>query len=54
MRKGRIILDYESDELGRCNFNITQESKEELDEANLISLFEYVIRELLPNDFQFQ
>lgn len=54
MQKGKIIIDYESDDLGRCNFSISQEGKEELDDNNIISLLEYVIRELLPNDFQFQ
>ena len=54
MRKGRIIIDYESDELGRCNYDLSQEGQEELEENDLISLLEYVIRELLPNDFQFQ
>jgi hypothetical protein len=54
MRKGKVIIDYESDELGRCSFNIVQDGQEKLDDNDLVSLFEHVIRELMPDDFQFQ
>jgi hypothetical protein len=54
MRKGKIIIDYESDELGECKFKISQENSEELDNENLISLFEHILRELMPVDMQYQ
>lgn len=54
MRKGKIIIDFESDDLGRCIFNIKQECESELKENDLISLLEHVLRELMSDDFQFQ
>jgi len=48
MLKGRVIIDFESDEEGECNFNIQQEGKDTLDDDNLVSLFEHIIRELMP------
>ena len=48
MLKGRVIIDFESDEKGECNFNIQQEGKDTLDDDNLVSLFEHIIRELMP------
>ena len=54
MRKGKIIIDYQADDLGRCDFNINQQGEEKLDENNLISLFEHILRELMPEDYQFQ
>ena len=49
MLKGRVVIDFEADEKGECNFNIEQQGKDTLDNENLISLFEYVIRELMPS-----
>lgn len=49
MMKGIVIIDFEADEKGDCNFNIKQEGEDTLDNNNLISLFEYVIRELIPS-----
>ena len=40
MRKGRIIIDFESDESGECSWNITREGPEKLDDENLKSLLE--------------
>jgi len=54
MRKGKVIIEYESDDSGKCNFKISQEGKEKLDDDNIIFLFEHVLRELMPNDLQFQ
>ena len=54
MRKGRVIIDFESDEIGRCSFNINQECDDELQKEDLISLLEHILRELMPDDFQFQ
>jgi hypothetical protein len=49
MMKGRVIIDFESEE-GKCNFDIKQEGKDTLDDENLISLFEHIIREMIPID----
>ena len=51
MRKGRVIIDFESDDEGNCNWNIQQESDEELDNDNLVSLFEYILGDLLADQF---
>lgn len=48
MKKGRVIIDFESDEKGECNFTIQQDGQDKLDNENLISIFEHVIRELMP------
>ena len=53
MKKGRVIIDYESDEKGECNWDIQQEGKDTLDNDNLISLFEHIIRELMPDEYWF-
>ena len=50
MKKGTVIIDYESDEKGECNWDIQQEGKDTLDNDNLISLFEHIIRELMPDE----
>jgi hypothetical protein len=49
MLKGRVLIDFEADEEGECNLKIEQEGKDTLDNENLISLFEYAIRELMPS-----
>ena len=51
MRKGRVIIDFESDDAGKCSWNIQQESDEELDNDNLVSLFETILAELLADQF---
>lgn len=51
MIKGKVIIDFESDEKGECNYNIKQEGKDILDNENLISLFEHIIRELMPDAY---
>ena len=51
MIEGRVIVDFESDEEGECNWKIQQEGKDKLDDENLISLFEHIIRELMPKDY---
>lgn len=48
MLKGRVIIDFEADEEGECNWDIQQEGKDTLNDENLISLFEHIIRELMP------
>jgi hypothetical protein len=48
MLKGRVIIDFESDGEGECNFNIQQEGRDTLDDDNLVSLFEHIIREIMP------
>ena len=51
MRKGKVIIDFESDDEGNCSFNINQDGTDKLDNENLISLFEHIIRELYPDEF---
>ena len=51
MRKGRIIIDYESKELGDCKFNIHQDGVDNLDNDNLVSLFEHIIGDLIQDQF---
>jgi hypothetical protein len=51
MKKGRLIIDFESDEKGECSWNIQQEGKTKLDGKNLATLFETILRELLSDEF---
>lgn len=51
MRKGKVIIDFESDDEGKCSFNINQDGTDTLDNENLISLFEHILRELMPDEF---
>jgi len=51
MRKGRIVIDYESNESGDCKFNIHQDGVDNLDNDNLISLFEHIIGDLIQDQF---
>ena len=51
MKKGRIIIDFESDENGKCNYNITREGRDKLDDENLRSLLEHVLGELMAEEF---
>ena len=45
--KGRVIIDFERDEEGeKCNYHLKQESEHALNNEDLISLFEHIIREL--------
>ena len=50
MLKGTVIIDFESDEEGECSWDIRQEGGDVLDNENLISLFEHIIRELMPSE----
>ena len=51
MKKGRIIIDFESDGLGKCNYNIIHEGKDKLDDENLKNLLEHVLGELIAEEF---
>jgi len=51
MIKGRIVIDFESDEEGECSWKIQQEGKDELNNEDMISLFEHIIRETMPINF---
>jgi len=51
LKKGRIIIDFESDELGKCNYNIIREGRDKLDDENLKTLLEHVLGELLADEF---
>ena len=52
MKKGKIVIDYESKEPGECKFNINQ-TEGKLDDDNLKSLFENILRELMADEFEF-
>jgi hypothetical protein len=51
MRKGRIMIDYDSNESGDCKFKIHQDGVDHLDNDNLISLFEHIIGDLIQDQF---
>ncbi len=51
MIKGKIIIDFESDEEGECSWKIQQEGKDKLNDEDMISLFEHIIRETMPINF---
>jgi hypothetical protein len=51
MKKGRVIIDFESDFEGKCDYNISQDSTFQLDNDNLISLLEHVLGDLMVNQF---
>ena len=51
MKKGRIIIDFESDDSGQCNYNIKREGEDRLDNENLKSLLEHVLSELMADEF---
>ena len=51
MRKGRIIIDFESNDIGDCSWNITREGQDKLDNENLKSLLETVLGELISEEF---
>lgn len=51
MRKGRLVIDYESNDSGDCKFNIHQDGVNQLDNENLISLFEYILGDLIQDQF---
>ena len=51
MKEGRIIIDFESHDSGQCNYDITREGKDKLDDENLKSLLEHVLGELIVDEF---
>lgn len=51
MKKGRIIIDFESDESGNCDWNIIREGQDKLDDENLKSLLEHVLSDLMAEEF---
>ena len=48
MLKGKVIIDFEYDEVKKCSWNIQQEGEDELDKENLIYLLQHVAGELMP------
>jgi len=52
MKKGRIIIDFESDEKGECSWDITREGQDKLDDENLKSLLEHVLGDLISKEFK--
>jgi hypothetical protein len=51
MRKGRVIIDFESNEEGNCSWDITCEGQDKLDTENLKTLLETVLTELMTDEF---
>ena len=51
MKKGRIIIDFESDENGKCDYNILRQGEDKLDNEDLKSLLEHVLGELIAQEF---
>ena len=50
MRKGKVIIDFQEDN-GECTWDVSQEGETELENEDLVTLLEHVIRDLLPDDF---
>ena len=50
MMKGRVIIDFESDEKEKCEYKIQQTGKDTLNNENLIFLLEHIISELMENE----
>jgi len=51
MKKGKVIIDFEADEIGECNWNITQEGENTLENKDVISLLETVLGDLMQEHF---
>lgn len=49
MIKGRIVIDFQADEIGECSWNLSQDGTNKLSNEELITLFESVIMDLLPD-----
>jgi hypothetical protein len=47
--KGKVVIDFQEDN-GECTWNIRQEGEDELQNEDLITLLEHVIRDLLPEE----
>ena len=52
MRKGRVIIDFESNELGDCKWDLMCEGPDKLDDENIKSLLEHVLGDLIAKEFQ--
>lgn len=50
MIKGRVVIDFQSDEVGECSWNLSQDGDNKLTNEELVTLFESVIMDLLPED----
>ena len=50
MRKGKVVIDFQEIN-GDCTWNVSQEGENELQNDDLVTLLEHVIRDLLPEDF---
>jgi len=48
MLKGKVIIDFEYDEVKKCSWNIQQEGENELNNENLIYLLQHITGELMP------
>lgn len=52
MRKGKVVINFESNDLGDCKWDIQQESDDHLDNKNLASLFEHILADLIAEQFE--
>ena len=50
MIKGRVVIDFQADEAGECSWDLSQDGNNKLNNDELVTLFESVIMDLLPND----
>jgi len=45
--KGKVVIDYEQTDDGKCSWNFKQEGNEELGNDDLVYLLENVIRDIM-------
>jgi len=50
MIKGRVVIDFQADKIGECSWNLSQDGDSKLTNEELVTLFESVIIDLLPDD----
>lgn len=47
---GKVVIDYEQTDDGKCSWKFKQEGNEELDNNDLVYLLENVIRDIIEKD----
>ena len=45
--KGKVVIDYEQTDEGKCSWKFKQEGNDELDNNDLVYLLETVIRDIM-------
>jgi len=48
--KGKVVIDFEYDEKSKCNWDIKQEGKDNLNNENLVYLLQHIVGELISNE----